>query len=55
VDINNASAMAQTQVIQTTEAAKHNKKAASLSTIKKRRTRRRSGQTFMTSWSSSKP
>jgi hypothetical protein len=29
VDINNASAMAQTQVIQATEAPKHNKKAAS--------------------------
>jgi hypothetical protein len=34
VDINNASEMAQTQVIQATEAPKHNKIAASLSTIK---------------------
>jgi hypothetical protein len=34
VDINNASAMAQTQAIQATEAPKHNMKAASLSTIK---------------------
>jgi len=46
VDINNASATAQTQATQTTETPKHNKKAASFRSQKKRRIRRRSIQVF---------